>query len=85
MAKLSESVQLNVKTIRSVDPASGRTLWESGPHEGLPARYDAVEGWDPLYVTAHEDRVVSASKTAIEGRISIISSTSSRASETGPR
>ena len=54
------------KTIRVVDPASGHTLWESGPHEGLPARYDAVEGWDPLYVTAHGDRVVSVSKTYVE-------------------
>jgi len=50
------------KTIRAVDPDSGEVMWESGPYVGLPARYDALEGWDPLYVTAHQNRVVLVSK-----------------------
>jgi len=50
------------KTIRSIDCETGKAIWESGPHVGLPARYDAVEGWGPVYLTAHEDHVVFVSK-----------------------
>ena len=54
------------KTIRVIDPESGDMLWQSGPHEGLPARYDVVEGLDPLFVTAYQDRVVCVSKAYVE-------------------
>jgi len=50
------------KTIKLIDCDTGVTIWESSPHVGLPARYDAVEGWDPVYLTAYEDRVVFVSK-----------------------
>ena len=53
------------KAIRAVDPADGRLLWQTDRYEGLPARYDAVEGMDPLYVTAYRDRVVFVSKQEI--------------------
>ncbi len=53
------------KTIRSIDLETGDTIWEGGPHAGLPARYDAVEGWDPLYLTAYENRIVFVSKGSL--------------------
>lgn len=53
------------KSIRAVDPTDGRLLWQTDSYTGLPARYDAVEGFDPLYVTAYEDRVVFVAKNEI--------------------
>jgi len=50
------------KAVRSINCDTGTTNWESGPHVGLPARYDAVEGWDPVYLTAYGDRVVFVSR-----------------------
>jgi outer membrane protein assembly factor BamB len=52
----------SAKTIRAIDRETGAIVWESGPHVGLPARYDAVENWAPVYVTAHQRRVVFVSK-----------------------
>jgi len=46
------------KTVRAIDLETGRQLWESGPHVGVPARYDVVERWAPLTLTAHGKRVV---------------------------
>ena len=50
------------KGVCAVNPESGELLWTQGPYDALPARYDAVEGEDPVYLTAHEDRVVFVSR-----------------------
>jgi outer membrane protein assembly factor BamB len=53
------------KTVRVLDAASGKVLWERGPFVGLAMRYDVVQGYDGLSLTAHEDRVVLLTPDAI--------------------
>ncbi|UCD58339.1 MAG: PQQ-binding-like beta-propeller repeat protein, partial [Candidatus Hydrogenedentota bacterium] len=53
------------KTIRVLDPQTGDIVWEKGTFLGIPTRYDAVEGFDPVYLTAYKNRVVFATRDKI--------------------
>lgn len=53
------------KTIRVLDPQTGDIVWEKGAFLGLPTRYDALEGFDPVYLTAYKNRVVFATRDKI--------------------
>jgi len=53
------------KTIRVLDPQTGDIVWEKGTFLGIPTRYDALEGFDPVYLTAYKNRVVFATRDKI--------------------
>ncbi|MBL7187722.1 MAG: PQQ-binding-like beta-propeller repeat protein [Phycisphaerae bacterium] len=53
------------KTIRVLDAQTGDIVWEKGAFLGLPTRYDASEGFDPVYLTACKNRVVFATRDKI--------------------
>lgn len=54
-----------LKSVLRLNPETGDVVWRRDGFAGLPRRHDSSQGYDPIYLTAHEDRVVFLSREAI--------------------